>query len=279
MSLKVEDSRKLLVKIVGTERNLTQAALIQKFRSFLLTRVKTHLAAQIKKDSINIFEIDENLERLSEQLREIFIPDFDDYGVSLERFFVTTIVKPETDPAYKRFRELHTRQYTDVAEARLRQQVGLIDQEADAQKMILEAQGIAQKRLLEGYTYQDERGFDVAEKMAENEAVGQMGNLGVGLGVMTGVGGAMGNMMGNVMSPLLNNNNAAPVTPTVATPVMPSVTIPITPSTTPSEPTETTSSAPTETKGETIFCMECGTKLPRTAKFCLSCGAKMGVAE
>ena len=30
--------------------------------------------------------------------------------------------------------------------------------------MVAEAQGLAQKRILEGYTYQEEREFDVAER-------------------------------------------------------------------------------------------------------------------
>lgn len=40
------------------------------------------------------------------------------------------------------------------------------------------------KRIQEGYTYQQERGFNVAEKMAENEAVGEFNNMGIGIGTM-----------------------------------------------------------------------------------------------
>lgn len=200
MSLRAEDSRKLLVKIVGTEKTLTQQSLVQKFRAFLMTRIKAHMAAQIKNQGINIFEIDENLVALSEQLHKILLPDFEDYGLSLERFFITTVVKPEDDRAYQQFRDLHVRQYTDVAEARLRQQLGVIEQETQAQRTIIEAQGIAQKRSLEGYTYQQERGFEVAEKMAQNEAVGQMSNLGVGLGMISGIGGTVGQTVGGMVS-------------------------------------------------------------------------------
>lgn len=41
MSLRVEDSRKLLVKIVGTENFLAQAQLMSFFRAFLMTKVKS----------------------------------------------------------------------------------------------------------------------------------------------------------------------------------------------------------------------------------------------
>lgn len=205
MSLRAEDSRKLLVKLVGTEKTLTQQTLVQKFRAFLMTRIKSHMAAQIKKNAINIFEIDENLVALSEQLHEIFVPDFADYGLSLERFFITTIIKPEDDKAYQQFRDLHVRLYTDVAEARLRQQLGVIEQETQAQRTIIEAQGIAQKRSIEGYTFQQERGFDVAEKMAQNEAVGQISNIGVGMGMISGIGGTVGQTVGNMVSNTMGN--------------------------------------------------------------------------
>jgi hypothetical protein len=187
-------------------------------RAFLMTRLKNYLASYIKSEKINIFEIDEHLTKMSEALHGIFTPDFLDYGVAMERFFVTSIVKPEEDGNYKRFKELHFRQYADVAEARLRQQTGLIDQETQTQRMVIEAQGLAQKRAVEGYTYQDERGFDVAERVASNEAVGQMTNMGVGLGVMAGVGGtvgsAVGGMMKNTMGEVLTPQTNTPPQPT-----------------------------------------------------------------
>jgi membrane protease subunit (stomatin/prohibitin family) len=130
MSLRAEDSRKLLVKLVGAEKSLTQQALLEKFRIFLDARVKTYLVQLIKTEKINIFEIDEHLTAMSEALREKLRPDFLDYGISLERFFVGTFVKPEEDRAYQKFKELHFRQYADITEAKLRQQVGVIEQKA-----------------------------------------------------------------------------------------------------------------------------------------------------
>lgn len=94
MSLRVEDSRKLLVKLVGTENFLGQQKLVGFFRAFLMTRVKTYIAQVMKASAINIFEIDEHLTTFSESIHKLLIPDFADYGVALERFFVTTIVRP-----------------------------------------------------------------------------------------------------------------------------------------------------------------------------------------
>ena len=200
MSLRAADSRKLLVKLVGTESGLSQQQLAGYFRAFLMTRVKTYIAQVIKADSVNIFEIDEHLAAFSEALHKLLIPDFADYGIALDRFFVTTVVKPDGERQYEKFKELHFRQYADIAEAKLRQQTDLIHAQTEAQKVVIDSQAQATKRAQEGYTYAQERGFDVAEKVAQNEAVGQFTNMGVGLGTMAGVGGAVGGMVGGAVN-------------------------------------------------------------------------------
>lgn len=204
MSLRAEDSRKLLLKLVGTENLLGQQKLVGFFRAFLMTRVKTYIAQVIKNNAINIFEIDENLTAFSENIKRLLVPDFADYGISLERFFVTTVVKPDGDRQYEKFKELHFRQYADIAEAKLRQQTEIINAETEAQKTVIDSKAQATKRAQEGYTYQQERGFDVAERVAENEAVGQFTNMGVGLGTMAGVGGAVGSVVGNAVNGAMN---------------------------------------------------------------------------
>jgi membrane protease subunit (stomatin/prohibitin family) len=253
MSLRAEDSRKLLVKLVGTEKSLTQQGLVEKFRIFLDARVKTYLVQLIKTEKISIFEIDEHLTRMSEALREKLRSDFLDYGVSLERFFIGAFVKPEEDRAYQRFKELHFRQYADITEAKLRQQVGVIEQQTQAQRMVIEAQGLAQKRATEGYTYRDERGFDVAERVASNEAVGQMANLGVGLGMVTGVGGTVGSAMGGVLQNTLGGAFASGL-----------------PASAPDK-----GAAEHAKPTEQAACLKCGANLPADAKFCPECGTPL----
>lgn len=237
MSLRTEDSRKLLVKLVGTEKVLSQQRLTLFFRAFLMTRVKTYIAQTMKNSAINIFEIDEQLAAFSESLRKLLLPDFEEYGVRLEQFFVTNIVKPDGDRQYEKFKELHFRQYADIAEAKLRQQTDLIYAETEAQKVVIDSKAQATKRAQEGYTYQQERGFDVATEVARNEAVGELTNLGVGLGTMAGVGGAVAGTvsgaMNDALSPMAQQKNTA----------------------------------------ET--CAACGAALPPQAKFCLECGAKV----
>ena len=238
MSLGVDDSRKLLVKLVGTERLLDRQQLTTYFRSILMTKVKTYIAQAMRANAINIFEIDESLESLSADIRTRLAPDFLDYGVALKRFYVTTIVKPDGDPQYEKFKELHFRQYADIAEAKLRQQTDVIHAQTEAQKVVIDSQAQAAKRMQEGYTYQQERGFDVAQVAARNEAAGQFSNLGIGLGMMAGVGGTVGGMVGGVVSDAFAGMGAAQ--PELAA---------------------------------NKFCDQCGAELTPGAAFCDECGA------
>lgn len=207
MSLRAEDSRKLLIKLVGTKNFLGQDNLVRYFRAFLMTRVKSYIAQVIREQKISIFEIDEHINDMSAALLKMLKPDFEDYGISLERFFVTTIVKPDGESTYEKFKSLHFRQYADIAEAKIRQQTAVIDAETQAQRTVIESQAMATKRQQEGYTYQQERGFDFAQDVAKNEAVGQFTNMGVGFGTMAGVGGAVGGVVSNAVSNALDSAN------------------------------------------------------------------------
>lgn len=210
MSLRAEDSRKLLLKLVGTENLLSQENLTRYFRAFLMTKVKSYLAQVIREQKISIFEIDERLSDLSAALIKLLKIDFLDYGVALERFFVTTIVKPDGDASYEKFKSLHFRQYADIAEAKLRQQTAVIDAETEAQKTVIASKAMATKRIQEGYTYQQERGFDVAEQAAQNEGIGEFTNMGIGFGVMSGIGGTVGGAVGGAVNEAMNSADQNP---------------------------------------------------------------------
>lgn len=207
MVVSVSDSRRLLVKIVGTEKRFTQQDLTVKFRAFLMSKIKPYLASSMQNSGFSIFEIDSHMDELSSDLQELLYNDFDEYGLKLEHFFVTNIAKPVDDPAYIKFKDLHARQYSEVVEAQLKQKLDIIEQQTEAQKMVIESSAIAQKRAQENYTYQQERGFEVAQDVANNEAIGQFTNMGVGFGTMAGIGGAVGGVVGNAVNNAFDSVN------------------------------------------------------------------------
>ncbi len=269
MSLSVADSRKLLIKLIGTERILERNQLVTFFRAFLMTRVKTYMAQEMKSSAINIFEIDENLEKFSADIKLRLVDDFAEYGVILNKFFVTTIVKPDGDPQYEKFKELHFRQYADIAEAKLQQQVGIIEQQTEAQKMVIESQALAQKRVQEGYTYQQERGFDVAEKAAQNEGSGQFTNMGIGLGMMTGIGGAVGGMVGSAVNDAFAGVTTQPQTQNTANAFCDNCGATLTPGAAFCDECGAPQTSPD-------VCANCGFKFIKPGKFCPKCGTKRG---
>lgn len=261
LALAVREPRKLLLKIVGTEAVLSQERFVHYFKAFLQTRIKAVFANAITEQKLSIFEMDAHLEELSAAVKEHLAPDFADYGLELTQMLVTTVLKPDGDPVYERFKLLHFRQYADIQEAQINQQVGIINQETEAKQTVIAAQAAAQKRSIEGYTYQQERGFDVAEHMAQNEAVGEFANMGIGLGMMTGVGGPMGQVVGGAVSQAIGNTGeidgaGAGVSSSAA---------------------GDTNNAPA-TSNSTLakFCSECGYRFDGREKFCPECGTRRG---
>lgn len=115
MNVMVSDSRKLLIKLVGTMKGIAweegpgfTKSLQSSFRPLISNAVKTNLPAVIKQNEIDLLEIDENLDLISESLCNKIRPGFEEYGLTIPQFYVTHVVLPENDPNFKRIRELHT---------------------------------------------------------------------------------------------------------------------------------------------------------------------------
>jgi len=240
MSLAVSNSNKLLIKVVGTEKNLSREQLTLYFRAFLMTRVKSIMPRTIVEKKISIFSMDQYLSELSELIKVQLQDDFYDYGVDLKMFLITTVLKPDEDRNYIKFKDLYSRKYIDVAEAELKQKLSIIEEQTRAQQTVIEAQAIARKRELEGYTYQQEQSFEVAKEIARNDAVAEFGNIGIGIGMgmLSGIGGEMAQQVGSMA--------AAAV-----------------------KPVSTQPPAPVQ------YCMNCGEKLTQGAQFCMMCGTKV----
>lgn len=115
LNLAVSDSRKLLLKLVGTMKGISWSdsegftkSVQASFRPLITTAVKANLSSVIKENAIDLLEVDEKLELISGHLREKLLPGFEEYGLTIPQFYVTNIVLPENDPNFKRIRELHT---------------------------------------------------------------------------------------------------------------------------------------------------------------------------
>ncbi len=292
LNLAVADSRKLLIKLVGTMNGIAwnergggfTKSLQDSFRPLISTAVKTHLSSSIKSENINILEIDSNLEKLSGILREAILPGFEEYGLTIPQFYVSTVLLPEDDPNFKRLRELQTVSlHTKMAEAEAAVKTAQAEAQAavtaaqrqielekqtteteiarrEAERRLIEAQAEAQAAKMAGFAeaevmqakgYTQKDVFQTEVQKAYAEGIGNMGGGEGGSGlvgdiVSLGVGMAAAGNMSAQMGDLFKG-----MTPTAEAPAAPAAV--------------------------NVACPNCGSSVPANAKFCLECGSKIEI--
>lgn len=221
-NIRVKDSRKLLVKLVGTANEFTHADVVDgvfglkpsvaKFKAMIMTTVKSNLARIIKENSIDILEIDSHLDELSLKLCECINTYLEDYGLFMPEFFVTSVMTPDDDPNFKRLKQQHADLYLKVREEQIRKaeaeasaerqkveastaaSIKVIGAQGDAEALKIKAAAEAAEMRMKGFTYQQETARQVGLGAVENMGGGSGGSgiadvagLGVALGAMGGV--------------------------------------------------------------------------------------------
>ena len=255
---KVVDSRKLILKLVGIKKDFTAENIDDFFSSQILVKVKSYIANSIKENNISIFEIDSKLEEMSEFVKNKLNEDFLEYGIELNNFFITTVVKPEDDKQYQTFKELYFKQGVGVATALADKQIAITKAEMEAEQQKISSQARAISREQEGYTYQEEKQLEIGKEVAKNNAVGQFTNVGVGLGMMTGVSGTIGESVSKqVTGAFVKVDGTCPSCGTANEPGV-----------------KFCKKCGTSLTSDKV-CSECGSKLANDAIFCSQCGKKV----
>lgn len=169
--IQVEDSKKFLIKIVGTMPTFDKQELVKYFRGLYISKVKDAISSYIVHKQISILDINAYIEELSIHMMERIEPVMAEYGIKLVNFYINDISVPEDDPAVKTLKE------------------------ALAKK--------AEMNII-GYSYQQERSFDTLEGAATNTSANSapLMGAGMGLGMGVGLGGAVGNAFGGVAQTL-----------------------------------------------------------------------------
>lgn len=242
--IKIEDSKKFLIKLVGTLPILDRDSLLKFFRGLYITKVKDTISTYVVKKQISLLEINAYLDELSVYMQERIEPTLNEYGIKLLNFYVNDINIPEDDSAVITLKDALAK----------RAEMNII-----------------------GYNYQQERSFDTLEGAATNPgtSAGVMG-AGLGLGMGFGIGGAMGPAMGGIAS---NLNTAAP-----SAGFCPNCHAPLVPgkrfcadcgcdTTAPRPAAQPASSAPAQQEPR-FKCSQCGAMLTKGVKFCPECGSK-----
>ena len=163
--VKVENPKRLLLKLMGTMSLLDADSLVRYFRGFYLTKAKDIISEYFVQKNVSIMEINAYLEEISEYLMESLSPVFQEYGIRLTAFQVNDINVPEDDKARANLKDaLSKRAEMDII----------------------------------GYDYRQKRTFDTLESAAKNESSLHGGIMGSGIGLAMGM--EMGSAVGGSMS-------------------------------------------------------------------------------
>ncbi len=249
-NIRVVNARKLLLKVVGTTDGLKKDSLINsndtkgRFRTMVMTYVKTYLAQSIKDNGISVLELDEKLMMLSEDLRVRINSALAEYGLEMPEFYVSRIVTPDDDPNFKRVKEQYAAQYLLVKEEEIKRKEAeaaaerkAVEAETEARMKIIGAQGEAEalkiqkqaeaeayrmqaeaeamEMRMKGYTYQQETSRQVGMEAMKNGIAGGEGGGGGMLGDLASLGvtlGAVGSVVGmtkDAMAPVMDSMRAS----------------------------------------------------------------------
>ena len=220
-NIRVIDGRKLLIKVVGTAEGFKQEEIfgstgystsktLGSFRGMIVSKVKTYLGKAIRENAINVLEIDEHLDELSDILKLEINKVFDSYGIEITEFHLVNVLLPQPgeNPNFDRYKTQYGERFVLAEEERIAQAAGRVElaesvahatAAAEARRIegmtdieIEKQRGIAHAEVMraQGATYQTETVRQVGVAAASNEGSGDSSGIaseivkaGVGLGV------------------------------------------------------------------------------------------------
>ena len=97
MEVRIKDSRKFLVKVVGTQKTVDTAKLSDYFREKVIVKVKDNLATLM--GQVSYVVINQHLEEVSEAVKGKLNEEMDEYGIEIPNFYLSTVHIPEEEKA------------------------------------------------------------------------------------------------------------------------------------------------------------------------------------
>ncbi len=222
--VRIADSRKFVVNIVGQMQKYTVEEMRSILKGMIMTILKSLIAQVIMYRKIGIHSISAHLLDLSREVHALLREELAKLGLEAVNFFIESIA-PE-------------------------------DGDLDA---VRDAQNRRASRMIEGYTYQEERQFDVLEGAAKNTGAGTFAGAGIGLGMGFGLGGAFGSAAQGMSERI----NAAP---------QQAVTCPACRAQVPAGARFCQQCGATVEAQQQAVCAGCGQPLAADARFCANCG-------
>lgn len=212
--LKINDAERFLIKIVGTKNSFDQNDLTEQFFGEFSTKTKSTILQFMINNRIGLKQISAHLDNISEHLKIIMLPFWENLGLELTKFYVTSIE---------------------------------VDSSNEVGRRVLDAISRQSAQSIGGYTWQQEKAFDVAKDAVDglsNSNSGIMGAI-VASNMMGGLGGAGG----GVMQPQYNQ-------PTFGS----------------TNQVQQGGIAQPENHSKEVYCSNCSKKFPSSHRFCPHCG-------
>lgn len=234
-------AKKFLTRVVGTRGEFSQEDLMNFTRAKILEYVPDLLGKAMVDEGVGILKISTKLSQFSTIIHEKLKPHFEEYGLILDNFSFHSINAPDED--LRAINEMKIKRKQMLLESAAKADTMGIEAVARAKAMDVESEARARMREREGYSFQQERAFDVMQTAATNE--GNIGGL-MGIGMGFGLGGAMGANMTQLAGNTVGNVSMEP---------------------------------PKNTESGSSICKDCGHENPKGAKFCLECGSKINAGE
>ncbi|HEX3076610.1 MAG TPA: SPFH domain-containing protein [Lachnospiraceae bacterium] len=234
--IQIEDSKKFIVKLVGTTTSFDRNSIIKYFRGLYITKVKDALSSYVINKQISVLEINAYIDELSTYLMERIEPTMQEYGIDLASFYVNDISIPEDDAAVIKLKDALAK----------RAEMNII-----------------------GYNYQQERSFDTLEGAARNPGAmsAPLMGAGMGLGMGVGLGGTVGNAFGSIAGEI-NTDRSQKECPKCHAKIEGKQRF------CGSCGFDTQSKEPEPSQEKRIVCNNCGGVLSRNVKFCPECGRR-----
>ena len=235
MGVRVKDSRKFVVKVVGQLVDYTVDNVKRNIKGLMLTSIKDVIAKAIIESKVSILDVSTKLLDLSKVIQDKINFELDDIGLEADHFYLNSVSCSDADLA--KLRETKDKFMAEMHQIEL-----------DAIRTVKMGQAKAQSRAIQGFTYQEERKYDVLQEAASNEGTsGSLMGAGMGLGLGAGLGAGFGGVMNETTKQITN-----PTVDQVQCPKCQSMV-----------------------KKGAKFCSECGSPMPPANKFCTECGAKV----
>ena len=176
MTVSIEDTRRFLLKFVGNKDVFNDEDLQYQLRGIISSNVKNYISKLMIQGEVSFFDMNAHIYDVGKLVQKVLAEMFIEYGIVINQFDIESIDVDKND-------------YEEISKAK----------------------SAGASRRIQGFTWKEERMYEVLNNAAQNEgSSSDLMGAGMGLGMGVGIGAPMGRafseMTNNAFS--MTNNNS-----------------------------------------------------------------------